>query len=324
MCTALSFSAKDHYFGRNLDLEFSYNEEIVITPRNFALSFKQLPDLCEHFAMIGVGVVSKNYPLYFDATNEKGLSMAGLNFPDNAVYNVAKDGMINVTPFELIPYILGSCETVEQAKPLLAKLNLINVPFSPAFPLTPLHFILSDKEQSLVIEPMCDGLKVYENKAKVLTNNPPFPMQMQNLSNYMHLTSNPPENRFSDELLLTAYSRGMGAMGLPGDLSSASRFVRAAFVSQKAVKEKNELLAVGQFFHILKSVEQQKGCVILEGGETEFTLYSSCCNTDKGIFYYTTYNNSQISCIRMYNENLDSQKLITYPMITEQQIYKHN
>jgi len=324
MCTALSFISKDHYFGRNLDLEFSYNEEIVITPRNFPFHFLHLPGQAEHFAMIGVAAVSKGYPLYFDATNEKGLSMAGLNFPENAVYQVFRDGMSNVAPFELIPWILGQCESVAQAKPLLSRLNLLNIPFSPAYPLTPLHFILCDREQTLVIEPMQDGIHIYENKTGVLTNNPPFPMQMQNLSNFMNLSAKPPENRFSKELDLKSYSRGMGAMGLPGDLSSASRFVKAVFVSQNAIKEKTETQNVGQFFHILKSVEQQKGSVLLEDGEAEFTVYSTCCNTAKGIFYYTTYNNSQISTVRLYNENLDSEKLITYPMIHEQQIYKHN
>lgn len=324
MCTALSFTAKDHYFGRNLDLEFSYNEEIVITPRNFPFDFKHLPSSKEHLAMIGVAAISKGYPLYFDATNEKGLSMAGLNFPDNAVYRAIMDDMNNVAPFELIPWILSQCETVKQAKILLEKLNLINLPFSPAYPLTPLHFMLCDRVESIVIEPMHDKIYVYENKTKVLTNNPPFPMQLQNLNNYMHLTCNPPANKFSKELDLKPYSRGMGGLGLPGDLSSASRFVKAVFVSQSALHEKTESSNVGQFFHILKSVEQTKGCVILEGGEAEFTAYSSCCNTDKGIFYYTTYQNSQISSVRLYNENLDTEKLISYPMISEQQIYKHN
>lgn len=324
MCTALSFNAKDHYFGRNLDLEFSYNEEIIITPRNFAFNFKHLSQSEEHFALIGVGVVSKGYPLYFDATNEKGLSMAGLNFPDNAVYNVCKEGHLNLTPYELIPFVLGKFESVDRAVSELEKLNLINLPFSPAYPLTPLHFMLCDREKSVVIEQTKDGTKVYENVTNVLTNNPPFPFHLNNLTNYMNLTAKTPDNNFSKHLDLKPYSRGMGAMGLPGDLSSQSRFVRAAFVLQNSVKEKNEISRVGQFFHILNSVEQQKGCVVLEDGQTEYTLYSSCCNTDKGIFYYTTYQNSQISCVRLYNENLDAEKLICYPMINEQQIYKHN
>lgn len=324
MCTALSFATKDHYFGRNLDLEFSYNEEVVITPRNFVFNFKHLPPLTEHFALIGVAAISLNYPLYFEATNEKGLSIAGLNFPDNAEYGVYKEGFLNLAPYELIPYVAGHFETVDQSLSYLKKLNLINVPFSPAYPLTPLHFIISDKEKSVVIEPTAEGTKVYENKTKVLTNNPPFPFQLENLNNYINISNSVPENRFSKDFELKPYSRGMGAMGLPGDLSSSSRFVRAVFVSQNAIKGKSESDSVSQFFHILKAVEQQKGSVILENGEAEYTIYSSCCNTDKGIFYYTTYENSQISCIRLYNENLDSEKLIVYPMIHEQQFYKHN
>lgn len=324
MCTALSFKTKDHYFGRNLDIEFSYNEEIVIAPRNFVFNFKHLPPLAEHFAMIGVAAISLNYPLYFDATNEKGLSIAGLNFPGNAEYGIYKEGFLNLTPYELIPYVLGNFETVEKALPYLEKLNLINVPFSPAYPLTPLHFIISDKEKSIVIEPRQNEIKLYDNPVNVLANNPPFPFHIENLNNYMALSNGVPENNFSKSLALKPYSRGMGAMGLPGDLSSASRFIRAAFISQNVIKDKSEQVSVNQFFHVLKSVEQQKGSVVLENGETEYTIYTTCCNTDKGIFYYTTYENSQISCIRLYNENLDSEKLIAYPMIHEQQIYKHN
>ena len=85
MCTAVSFLAKNHYFGRNLDYEFSYNETVTITPRNYPFKFRRMGENNKHYAMIGMAFVQENYPLYYDATNEKGLSIAGLNFPGNAV-----------------------------------------------------------------------------------------------------------------------------------------------------------------------------------------------------------------------------------------------
>ena len=323
MCTAISYKVKDHYFGRNLDLEYSYNEKVIITPRGFPFEFRLADSIDRHYAMIGIGIVENDYPLYFDATNEKGLSMAGLNFPENAHYKAKIESIDNITPFEFIPWILGQCATVSDTKRLLIRINLVDINFSEKLPLSPLHWIISDKEEAIVVESIKDGLKIYPNPVGVLTNNPSFDYQMINLNNYINLTSEPPENRFSDKLQLKPYSRGMGALGMPGDLSSASRFVRAVFTKLNSVSGDTESECISQFFHILGSVEQQKGCVKV-GGKHEITLYSSCCNTDKGAFYYKTYSNSQISCVDMNKENLDSKNLIVYPLITGQQIKYQN
>ena len=111
---------------------------------------------------------------------------------------------------------------------------------------------------------------------------------------------------------------------MPGDLSSMSRFVKATFTKLNSVSGKSEKESVSQFFHILGSVFQQKGCVICENNQYEYTVFSSCCNTDKGIYYYTTYENSQITAVDMYREDLDSDQLILFPLIKEQQIYMQN
>lgn len=298
MCTAVSYKTKDHYFGRNLDLEFCYNETVTITPRSYTFNFRKTDATKSHYAIIGVATVAENYPLYYDATNEKGLSIAGLNFPENAVYNEFNDSKINIAPFELIPYILGQCENVEQARALLKKINLAKINFSKEFMLSPLHWLISDKTQSITVESVKEGLKIYDNPVGVLTNNPSFDMQMFNLNNYMSISNKPPTNNFSDKLNLKIYSRGMGAIGLPGDLSSQSRFVKAVFTKFNSAKENNEEKSVSRFFHILTSVEQQKGCVLVDKGKYEYTMYSSCCNTDRGIYYYTTYENRQINAQR--------------------------
>ena len=116
----------------------------------------------------------------------------------------------------------------------------------------------------------------------------------------------------------------MGAMGMPGDLSSASRFVKAAFTRMNSVSGNSEEESVSQFFHILGSVEQQRGCVCLGEGKYEITVYSSCCNMDRGIYYYRTYENSQITAVDMHKEATDGKALIRYPMIKEQQIRYQN
>ena len=229
----------------------------------------------------------------------------------------------NITPFELIPWILGTCKNVSEAKKKLERTNLWKHSFSDSLPLTPLHWLLADREEAIVLEPMEDGLHIHENPVGILTNNPPFPYHMYQLSNYRQLTPLEPENRMAPDIALPFYSRGMGAIGLPGDLSSGSRFIRAAFTKLHSHCGSSETESVTQFFHVLGAVEQQEGCVQLENGY-EKTVYSSCCNTDRGIYYYKTYENSRITGIDMHREDLDSCSVISYPLVNEQQIKMGN
>ena len=313
MCTAVSCVFGEHYFGRNLDIECSYGEGIVITPRGYTFSYRQVYTPQKNYAIIGMGLVQKNFPLYFDAMNEYGVCMAGLNFPENAVYHQRQTGKDNIAPFELIPWILSQCKNLAEVKELSQSLNLTDLSFSEKFPNSPLHFMVSDKTGSIVIESVREGLNIYENPVGVLANNPPFPFHLHNLNNYMHLSKKTPENLFAPFLDLKANSRGMGTIGLPGDLSSSSRFVRAAFFKYNSVLGKNdEETAVSQFFHILNTVYQIRGCNQLEDGSYEYTRYSSCCNADKGIYYYTTYDNSTITKINLFEENLNTSQLICY------------
>ena len=324
MCTAINLTAKEHYFGRNLDLEYTYEETVTVTPRNYPFHFRKVGEMDRHYAMIGMAYVVDGYPLYYDGTNEKGVSVAGLRFAGNAHYPEPAEGKDNISPFELIPWLLTQCKDMKSVRKLLERVNLVNRPFSEKLPLTPMHWMVSWREESLVVESMKDGIHIYENPVGVLTNNPPFPMQLWNLNNYMGLTKEKQENRFSETISLKEYSRGMGALGLPGDLSSASRFVRAAFVLQNSVCGPEETECVGQFFHILTSVEQQSGCVKLGEQQYEVTAYSSCCNTNKGIYYYTTYGNRQISAVDMYLENLDGTEIISYELVKNEQIFMQN
>ena len=324
MCTAATYQTRDFYMGRTLDYEFSYGDQITVTPRNYPFSFLHMPSLSHHYAMIGMACVMDDYPLYYEAFNEKGLGIAGLNFVGNAVYFDPKPEKDNIAQFELIPWILGTCASLAEAKESLSRINLISTPFKKNLPLAQLHWIIADEKEAITVEPMKDGLKVHENPVGVLTNNPPFEQQMFQLNNYMHLSPRQPENHFSEKLNLTAYSRGMGAMGLPGDLSSASRFAKVAFTKMNAKSGDSELESISQFFHILGSVDQQRGCCEVADGKYEITLYTSCCNASKGIYYYTTYENHQITAVDLYREELDGTKLFRYPLITGEQIRWQN
>lgn len=324
MCTAATYKTKDFYMGRTLDYEFSYGEEITITPRNCPFKFRYTGEDSSHYAIIGMAHVIDDYPLYYDAVNEKGLGMAGLNFVGNAVYGAPVDGSKNVAQFEFIPWILSKCGNLDEARKALSTLNLVGTPYSDNFPAAKLHWIIADKSGAITVESVAEGLKIYDNPVGVLTNNPPFDRQMFMLNNYMHLSPKQPENMFPENVGLETYSRGMGALGLPGDLSSASRFVRTVFVKTNSISGEGENDSVGQFFHILGSVDQQRGCCEVAEGKYEITIYTSCWNADKGIYYYTTYTNHQITAVDMHRENLDGTSLVRYRMIQEENILSQN
>lgn len=277
-----------------------------------------------HFALLGTAAVAEGCPLYFDAVNEKGLAMAGLNFPENAVYKKHIEGKNNLASFELLLYILGKCDSVSAAESELKNINLTDESFSEKLPASPLHFIIADKDRAITVEPVKEGLKIYENTIGVLTNNPSFDFHIQNLINYMGLSNKNPENRFSENLELKCNSRGMGAIGLPGDLSSVSRFVRAAFFKENACKENTDEKSVLQFFHIMGSVNQVNGCNILSDGKSEYTVYTSCINLSKGIYYNKTYYSGAVCAVYMNKENLDAKDIKSWEFLTKPQIYSLN
>ncbi len=324
MCTAITLKTEDFYFGRTLDNEFSYFEQVTVTPRNYVLRFKNGTEIKNHLAIIGMAFVQENYPLYYDAVNEAGLCMAGLNFPNNAYYRKPQEGKDNIAQFELLLWVLFQCKSVLEAKALFEKINIIDIPFSEKLPCAPLHWMIADREACVVVESTAGGLDIYDNPVGVMTNNPRFLMHLERLNDFMHLTPCEPENTFSNKLNLERYCKGLGAKGLPGDLSSPSRFIRAAFNRCNSISGNSEEESVGQFFHVIGTVEQVKGACDLGNGQYETTIYTSCCNADKGIYYYTTYSNRSITAVNMHKCDLEGCELCCYPLDTKERITRQN
>jgi choloylglycine hydrolase len=153
----------------------------------------------------------------------------------------------------------------------------------------------------------------------VLTNAPPFDEQMRHLASFMHLSPHQPHNHIYPESDLPLHSLGMGAMGLPGDLSSPSRFVRAVFTKGHA-----EIGGAEQFFHLLDTVRQTRGCCYTEEGALEFTRYSSCCDTLKCRYCYVTDSNRRIVSIAMDRENLEDNALRRWKLLENEDILLQN
>lgn len=321
MCTAILFQ---HHFGRTLDLECSYGEEVVITPRQYPFVFRHGGEIRRHAALIGMAHVTDGYPLYYDAVNEHGLAMAALNFVGYARYGKPKPELKNLAQFELIPYLLGNCTCLDQVQERLQKLFITDTPFSTALPVSSLHWMIADKTGALVLESTESGVQIYKNPTGVLTNSPPFDWQMTHLNQYMQVSAQPPQNRFAPDLILSPFSRGMGAWGLPGDLSSSSRFVRAAFARGNALPGSTPTESLGQFFHLLDTIGQVKGCCRLDSGEQEYTLYGSCMDLDRGLYFYTTYHNRRITQVDMHACDLADTEIMRYPLVTKEDIFRQN
>lgn len=315
MCTAVAMRAQGLYFGRTLDFSQDFGQELTLMPRQYPLKLRHMAAMDRHYALLGVGVIMEGFPLFFDAVNEKGLAMAGLRFADSACYTGALAGKDNVAQFELIPWILGQCESVAQVRQLVRRLQITDTAFHSDLPSAPLHWLVADESQTLTLEATAQGLQIYDNPVGVLTNEPPFPQQMLHLANFMHLSAAEPENRFAPEISMPRYTHGLGAMGLPGDGSSTSRFVRAAFALHNRLPEPTVQGRVEQMMHILDSVSQLRGSCYTQNDQPFFTRYSICCDATRGEYFYTTWENRSISAVSMARAELTGSALRHWPML---------
>ena len=297
MCTALKTGS---CFGRTLDLEYTYAEQVVLSPRDFPFSMRHRPALTRHYAILGMATVAEGFPLYYDALNEHGLAMAGLNFPHSAMYSPATEG--DVASFELIPLVLGQCENVEEAKRLLAGVRVCNTAFSEAFQPTRLHWMIADTKTSIVVEAVEEGVKIYDNPVGVMTNEPPFSSLLEQWEPFAHLTAEEPTPTPPH------LGRGSGSLGLPGDFTSPSRFVRAAFIAAHSAAEGD---VAGQFFHAMAAVEVPRGCLRLSDGKWVVSQYTSCMELREKVYYYRTYGCQRIHAVRMVTEGV---ALVAYPL----------
>lgn len=293
MCTAIAQFGKKFLFGRNLDLEYGFNERATRVPRRVPLRFFAEQPIEEHYAMIGMASQENDFPLFADGMNERGLCAAGLNFPESAVYAGGMlAGAYNVAPHELIAWILAKCASVDEAEQLLRNTRIVAVPYKE-YPVAPLHWAIADRKRCIIAEPRAEGLRIFDNPTGVLTNEPPFEFHAHNLRNYLNLTARFPQERFAS-LGLRPCSVGAGAFGLPGDCTSASRFVRAAYYVQNSAAESSDFGDVSQFFHILSSVEMPRGGVFTAGDAPDYTRYSCCMDTERGAYFFRTYGNARL------------------------------
>lgn len=305
MCTSIALRRESLFFGRNMDIDYNFGERVVLTPESYPLNFKSTPPCEKHYAIIGMAAVFDSYPLYADGMNENGLCIAALKFQNNAHYcNSASNGKTMVAPYELIPYVLGKCRNLNEAKALLSGIDISDIPFNDNLPLSPLHWHIADNSGSITVERTKTGMNVYDNPSDVLTNNPPFPFHLQNLAMYSRLS---PEYETGNEEF-RPFGAGFGGIGLPGDFSSASRFVRAHFLLKNS---SNEFGGTTQIFRILDNVAIPCGAVLTSEKKNHYTTYSCCMDAKNKSYFFKTYTGC-VREIRLTDENSKGNQLLQY------------
>lgn len=317
MCTGLALETKDglHLFGRNMDIEYSFNQSIIFIPRNFkCVNKSNKKELTTKYAVLGMGTIFDDYPTFADGMNEKGLGCAGLNFPVYVSYSKEDiQGKTNIPVYNFLLWVLANFSSVEEVKEALKNANIVDIPISENIPNTTLHWMISDiTGKSIVVEQTKEKLNVFDNNIGVLTNSPTFDWHVANLNQYVSLRYNQvPEFKLGDQSL-TALGQGTGLVGLPGDFTPASRFVRVAFLRDAMIKNDKDSIDLIEFFHILNNVAMVRGSTRTIEEKSDLTQYTSCMCLEKGIYYYNTYENNQINAIDMNKENLDGNEIKTY------------
>lgn len=319
MCTAIRDNSGRFLFGRTLDLERSYNEHVILTPRRKPLDFLHTSPTSRHLGILGIGIVFEDKPLYFDAINESGLAVAALNFPRSAVYRDIMPNAKNLASFEVIPYILAHCNSIEAAREILKEVNITRESVSGTLPASPLHWIISDKDSSIVIESTSDGVKIYDDPFGVLTNEPPFPFHLSNTESFSALSSAPPENKLAPGIDILPHSRGTGAFGLPGDFSSPSRFVRAVFIKNHTDADKTG--AISRFFRIMDTLSVPRGAIKTDVGASVYTVYTSCGDPENMTYYFTTYASRTICSLTPTDNEISEDRILSLPISEDEKIF---
>lgn len=324
MCTAVSY--ENRLFGRTLDYHKSFGEEILITPREMV----KIGKAKNRYSMIGVGVLVDDLPLYFDGMNEWGLFAAALNFSGFAYYGNLSGKKAGISSSSLIGFLLGFCKSVDEVKDAMKNVGITPDGALPGIDPTPLHWMVCDRRGCIVIEPTKEGIKLYDNPFGVLTNAPDFPFFGIRMADFASLSPTDPIDNLTDGST-TPYSHSLGAVGLPGDFSSVSRFAKALFVrkNMRDISDFNPELSKGKslqvsqvtsFFSLMSSVNLPFGCSIGEDNMPMLTLYTVCADPEELNYYFTDYTCRRIRLAKLREEHFDGRRIISLPIYSTEEI----
>ena len=312
MCTGVRFTdnAGNMYFGRNLDWSVGYGQKIVITPRGYKHKSAFLGEM-GGVAVIGMGIVAENTPLYFDCANEHGLAVAGLNFPGYASYAPnALEGKVNVAAYEFPLWVALNFKTVDEVESALKNVAIVAKPINDQYPVSELHWLIGDSKRSIVVEYTANGMEIFANDVDVLTNQPGYGWHKENLRNYMNLFPQMPKEIRWEKATMTAFGSGSLMRGIPGGFYSTDRFIRVAYFNTHYPVQTNEAASVSRLFHTLAGVAMIDGGAAMVDGQFEKTVYTGGYSAGTQTYYYNTYEDPAIKSVTMKDQDLDGAELI--------------
>ena len=280
------------------------------------MKYKFLKEEKANKKIMGIGSLIDGYPLFAEAMNGDGLCIAGLNYPGNAYYHEKiEENKINLAPYELINYLLIHAKNVDEVKEISKNIHLVAKSFKEGLPLSYLHYLISDKDKSIVLEPDKDGIKIYDNPYEVLTNNPSFPFHLENVKQYGNLSNKYYLNNLTSKSDLKPFCIGLNTHGLPGDFSSPSRFIKTLYLKEKVEENlTSEEELINEAFHIFESVSVIKGSALTSENKSEITIYTSVLDPFNFVYYYKTYEDLSVKSVAFKNITFDKKNIVYFKL----------
>jgi choloylglycine hydrolase len=311
-CTGISLKSGDGAAirGRTLEFGFPMQSKVIVVPAGKELR-GTLPDggkgliYTSRYAFVGANALG--LPVILDGLNDQGLSVGLFYFPGYAKYaDVTKENASHaLAPQEFGVWALANFATVDEVREAVKTIVLVPTPApglgSPQGAVAGAHFFLQDKTgKSIVVEPIDGTLKVHDAPLGVMTNAPTYDWHMTNLANYINLSVKDVESAKVGPLTIQAFGSGSGLLGLPGDFTPPSRFVRAVAYSQSAAPNKTADDAVLAAFHILNQFDIPEGSVVNAAiGEPadEITEWTSVADLQNLRWYFRTHTDQSIRVV---------------------------
>lgn len=330
MCTAMTMQTTEGeaFFGRTMDFSFPLDPELYIVPRHHVWrNNRKSAKIFNQYSFIGIGQDISDL-IFVDGVNEMGFAAAALYFPGYAHYeeiDYPDTNKISIAAIELVNFLLGMCASVSQAEAIMQKITIIGVEDSLTNSVAPLHWMVTDKSgRSMVIENTESGLHLYDNPIGVLSNSPDFHWHLTNLRNFLNLSPNQSEKEQWGEVELTPFGQGCGTIGLPGDYSPPSRFVRTSFQKSHTPTPSSGREAVITAFHIMEGVSIPKGIVTTQRGTDDFTQYTAFMNINTGEYFYKTYYNCQIMKAELHSDEIIGKEPVSLGKLMPAGTYNRN
>jgi len=323
-CTSFVVPTSDGgvVYGRTMEMGFPLKSAAIVIPRGYAMTALGAGGKPGAMKWTGkyaaVGLNAFDMPVLIDGVNEKGLAGGALYFPDYVGYaDPAKaDPAHSLAEWDFIGWALTNFATVAEVKAALSGISVVGVADPNLGVVPPLHYTLHDASgASLVVEPVDGVLKVYDNPLGVMTNSPPFDWHLTNLRNYVKISPvNAPPLHVGGEVI-PPIGQGSGLLGIPGDPTPPSRFVRALGYALSAEKKPSGIESVRAAEHILNNFDIPRGWVRPgDASAWELTQWSTIADLVNRRFYVKTYDDQVLRSIDLMSLDLDAKTIVTAPL----------